>query len=115
MDTTKKHTIKFKDLYNKTAEVLERDGWHKGDYHCNGKHCTLGAISVAVGEMSGIDDDSVLCSWDFDKLAQPLVNSIGTGVVKWNDDILRTEEEVLFELRRIAELAGDSEIEVNLG
>lgn len=37
-----------------TAEVLERDGWFQGEYHCAKpeggiSHCTLGAIGIATG------------------------------------------------------------------
>lgn len=105
------------DILDGAADVIERDGWHQGDYGAPGKQdqqpiegqpvCALGAIRVArrldvrwsaaaAAWFGGIDDHPAV-----EALAQTTGIKVG-GVHKWNDAPERTKQEVLDALRLAA-------------
>lgn len=88
-----------KDTLLRAAELLERDGWCRGNsIDRQGRRCAMGAINSASHEPgSGT-------AWDrFDQAADRLQTYLGrTHVPDWNDHPERTAEQVIAALREAA-------------
>ena len=86
------------DVLDKAADVIERDGWCRHEYHDpEGRHCTVGAIEAAV-----IQEGHFPISETIDEAEDSLDRWLGQSVAAWNDDIARDVREVITSLRECA-------------
>jgi hypothetical protein len=98
------------------ADVLERDGWvQRVAHHPDGGHCVLGAIALVTGYHRSLGSVSgklpmVACCEENEgamhEAAREFAEFIGhdgtANIPLWNDDPLRTPEEVVKTVRAAA-------------
>lgn len=98
-------------VLERSAALLEEQGWIQGEYtgyNGNGgiAHCSVGAIRAVCGNGGGIYWDQAeewLCrALGHDPAA---VTSPQHFIVRWNDEIGRTKQEVLDAFHKAAKLA----------
>ncbi|AXN53447.1 hypothetical protein HOT81_gp029 [Gordonia phage Fryberger] len=89
------------ELFDKVADILERDGWCQHEAHNEaGNHCALGALEVAAGEMYG---DKYLNHYP--RVYLKVTKGIDPdfhSVPAWNDTKGRTAQEVIDQYRALA-------------
>jgi hypothetical protein len=85
------------DVLNEAANLIEHEGWTRGDYFREGRFCLLGAIS----EEADAKQYSPACA-----LVQRVVDVrlYGGSLANWND-AQRTKKPVVRALREAAQLA----------
>ena len=107
------------------AEIIERDGWHQGDFHQPPRYdtdnyleadaqaelhapvCALGAINRATtgnaADSGAIDSEVHALNYQARCMLAAVVDA-GTPYIipRWNDDPTRTAEDVLLALKRAA-------------
>lgn len=117
------------DVFEKAADLLEAEGWTRGNYCRGGKRCALGALYEVLGrEVLGMPHDAIWSLPEGEDIYNParsiLDISFGDGyenallstindegyykarffdVPDWNDDTHRRREQVVRALRKTAE------------
>lgn len=90
-------------VYLDAADILERDGWGRGQYYdpVTGRRCAAGALMTII---SG-------CLPSHGKYAFAAMTYIGcsNSILVWNDDSERTQEEVVALFRKL----GSGEVDLN--
>lgn len=93
----------FADIIERTADLLERDGWTVGTYMCaHGKRCAEGALIEACKEF-GLVTEGPYAEWlaFSNRAARALRVDGGCYLPGWNDDQLR-DEDVIAAFRDLA-------------
>lgn len=91
--------LEWQTLMLKAAGILEDRGWCQNDYRVGERLCLLGALKVAAGvpPEDGHYHDAVGVA------CLQLSSSIGHWCVHgWNDELGRTQDEVVAKLRAVA-------------
>lgn len=96
------------DIYNKAADIMERQGHTKYRYQSggdNGPVCLFGALNMAFSGNAYESGNGKLGQTATNFVAQEHFNlrGVGVGVVDWNDADSRTKEEVVAFLRHCAQ------------
>lgn len=108
--------INVSEALNEAADLLERDGWIQGRAHKNGGHCVIGAIGIVTGYHLRQPHKDTFNSHaysleeehraDMDLVCREFAARIGkfggVNIPLWNDDPLRTAEEVVKTVRAAA-------------
>jgi hypothetical protein len=103
--------MEMEEVLFKAADVLERDGWCQGAcVNSQGQHCAVGAIMQVLAEADAIRvrPFSVLTIVENHLMLEDHASQIRPGnapsasVVCWNDQVGRTEGEVIETLRAAA-------------
>jgi len=91
--------MRTSEILYTAADLIERDGWHQGDYTAAGgwkqasPSCVMGAINRAAGRM----EIPAACA-----VMVHLYGAGGGSLIQWNDAPERTESEVIEVLRAAA-------------
>jgi hypothetical protein len=90
------------------ADVLRRDGWTQGAYHCEGSHCAVGAIEMSTGvwvkgQYRNYAEPRVTEAWR--ALMKHLGHDEPNAIFAFNDAPGRTADEVIAALEAAAQAA----------
>jgi hypothetical protein len=86
------------DVLDDAADLLERGGWIRGALEDRGAHCALGALVVVDLE----NQHRYLARAALAKQVGLNPDRAGNWLANWNDDPLRTRQEVLDAFRAAA-------------
>jgi hypothetical protein len=95
------------DILDEAANVIERNGWHRGFYYDRSVHlppaecpvCALGAVNVAMGSVDPVRPAEIGSPAEV-----ALERYLGVAsVADWNDDPDRIAAEVITALRDAAQ------------
>lgn len=92
--------MKTKEILLGAADLLERDGWCQLEYQdFSGSRCVVGALSkvldVDIDSWEGSDEDI--------EIRTLIRGDEILDLTFWNDNMVRTAEEVIAKLREVAE------------
>lgn len=103
------------EALTRAADVLEAEGWIQGRTHGPLGHCAVGALALVTGQDRRVDNRWVLdvtspvVFHDAVRALEDIITIPGDPpacVPAWNDDPLRTGDEVVKTMRAAAETLG---------
>lgn len=102
-------TMNRADAYDAAANYLDAHGWYQGDYFNGAYECLEDNTVKMLKNAASSDAPPAMCmagamgvymetnEWDTD--AERLFHLFGTHIANWNDDPIRTKEDVTGFLR----------------